>query len=291
MSSDSIEDSRSEVFRGLPFSDYLALPNYGSGAFSEIRVSPKTFHWYQVLKNKKEETDAMAFGRIAHLAVLEPKEFADKFVVLPKFDRRTNAGKADFKTFMEAVPPDALVVPEEDSKTLVGMLDALRNHKRASDLLRRGEAEISVTSELEGVPVKGRFDFLVMDKDKDGKPQGLFCIDLKTVKDARPRAFQRQMIERGWWIQAGLYTLLAERAFGIPCIFVFLAIEKKAPFEIGVYCADQSVIECGRKAVGDGIDKIKECLASGVWPGVCEDFTNVSMPDYLLNELSVESEE
>lgn len=291
MTAISNEDSRSEVLRGLPFSDYLALSKYGSGAFIALRKSLKTFHWFHVLKNERHDTDALAFGRIAHMAILEPEDFRKRFIVQPKFDRRTKQGKLDFETFTEGLSPGAIVVKEDEAQALTGMIEALKNHPRANDLLKRGEAEVTVTADLEGLPVKGRFDFLVMDKDKDGKPHGLFCIDLKTTQDASPRAFQNQMLKRGWWIQAGLYSWLAEKAFGVPCIFVFVAIEKEPPYEVGIYSCDQSVIECGMAAVKQGAAKLKESFATNKWPGVCEDFTNVSMPDYLLNEFSVESEE
>ena len=280
-----------EVVSNLPFEDYLARPEFGSGAFKAINRSPKKFHWDYILKNEKEMSEDLDFGKIVHSALLEPEDFKTRFIVQPKFDKRTKEGKRAYQEWTDTLPPNAMVVSEERAQDLTGMIESIKRHKRASDLLCRGESEVSIFGNCDDVPVKGRLDFLVTDSDASKKPTGIYIVDVKTTQDAAFRAFNASMLRYSYWIQAGLYSWLAERAFNLPVIFVFLAVEKKPPYEVGLYVADETVIDCGREAVRRGIKTYKECKQTNIWPGICEDFKTLSMPESMMNDYVSTEEE
>jgi hypothetical protein len=272
-----------KVESGLSFEEYLAREGFGSTAFTILNKSPKAFEYFFLKDHKRETTEELNFGKMVHSAILEPEDFNKRFVIQPKFDRRTKEGKSSFEKWASDLPPGAMVLSEDKAADLIGMIESIKNHTRASDLLRRGESEVSVFHEIDGVPVKGRFDFLVSDSDALNQRTGLYIVDLKTTQDAAFRAFNSSVLRYGYWIQAGLYSWLAEKAFNLPVIFIFLAVEKKPPYEVGLYVADESVIECGREAVRRGIKSYKECLKTNTWPGICEDFKNLSMPENMMN--------
>lgn len=270
------------IEKQLPFEKYLESKALGSGAFVALNRSAKTFKI--LTETGKEPTDALRFGSLAHMAILEPEKFKRNLVVEPKFDRRTKLGKLEYAEFVSLLPKDALIVSEEQAGDLIGMIDSIKSNPKASDLLRRGDPEVSVFTKLDDVDVRARFDFLVEDVSPTGKRQGIYIVDLKTTQDASRIAFNKSLLRYKYWIQAGLYTQIAEQAFDCPVIFVFLAIEKKPPYECGLYVADDSVIDCGKAAVKRGLKLYKECLEKNEWPGFGQSFQNLSMPDSIMNE-------
>ena len=64
---------------------------------------------------------------------------------------------------------------------------------------------------------------------------GGILVDLKTTEDASPREFQRSIAKWRYHVQAGWYMAGIEAAYGTrPSGFIFIAVEKKPPFAVGV---------------------------------------------------------
>ena len=53
---------------------------------------------YHFLNQRYKETPAMALGTAVHQAILEPNDFYDVYHVIDKIDKRTKAGKEEYKT-------------------------------------------------------------------------------------------------------------------------------------------------------------------------------------------------
>jgi hypothetical protein len=57
------------------------------------------------------------------------------------------------------------------------------------------------------------------------------------------------------------------RALGLPTEhFIFVAVEKAAPYGVGVYTIRASDVEKGRESIRDDLETMAGCLKSGVWP-------------------------
>jgi hypothetical protein len=275
--------TNTQIYEDLSFEEYCKLPGLGSTSIGKLNQSVRDYK--ASLTEERESTDAMYFGKCVHMAILEPKRFAENVIVVPKFDRRTKAGKLDHANFVGSLSESAIVITQDQKDLMVKIIEALKEHKLASGLLSRGVSEVSVTGMLGDQPVKGRFDFLVQDRTASGAPSGMIVVDLKTTLDHRPQAFQREMIRRNLFVQAGLYSELCEAAFNLPTIFVFLVVNKNGSNEVALYAANPTVIECGQLAVRQGIQRYQKCLQTNMWPFMFEEYLDLSMPDYLIKKM------
>ena len=96
-----------------------------------------------------------------------------------------------------------------------------------------GKKEVAMVWEdsLSSVRCKGKVDIL----------NGNTIVDIKTTQDASFEAFRRSAYKYGYNRQAAFYL----DGFGAK-EFVFIVIEKKAPYNIGVYHCSDDFIESGR---------------------------------------------
>ena len=87
------------VFEGLSYEEYAAIEAWRSHDLTTIIADPYTW------KNQKEmvQTPALLEGRVQHTVFLELDKFNDEFVIEPKFDRRTKAGKDEYEDFMSGL--------------------------------------------------------------------------------------------------------------------------------------------------------------------------------------------
>ena len=129
-----------------------------------------------------------------------------------------------------------------------------------------GLTELSYFSEdLGGIRAKCRPDWISSDSG--------IVVDLKTTQDASPKGFQKSIANFGYHIQAAFYLRVLQ-SLGLDSYdFKFIAIEKTAPFCVGVYRASTEMLEEGNKKVDEAINKILWCKE------------NDSYPDYTPNEI------
>lgn len=259
--------------------EYQNGPGIGSHQLMDVLKSPKTYYYKHILKREQPvETDALRFGRIVHSAVLEPEDFKQRYRVRPKFDRRTKQGKEDSLAWDATCSPRDFIIEPEESETLLGMIESVKSHPRARSLLSNGLAEMSGYFTVDDTVCRIRPDFLVEDKDR------VYIVDLKTTRDASLGAFSRNVFSYKYFLQAALYHDGTQKITGKPTVFVFMAMEKTLPYEIGLYVADETVIECGRAAYKKALSILKTCEETQKWPGLSEEFVNLSMPSWALME-------
>ena len=91
-------------------------------------------------------------------------------------------------------------------------------------------------------------------------------VDLKTTQDASPKGFQKSIGQFGYHIQASWYMRVLQNLDVPVKEFIFIAIEKTAPFCVGVYRASEEMIEEGNKKVDEAIDKILWCKENDTYP-------------------------
>ena len=233
--------------------DYHADPAVSASQLKTVMQSPYHFWSRYVDENRVAmvPTQAMRLGSLTHCAVLEPDELTKRYQLAP--DRRTNAGKA---AVAEMAAAGIEAVSEADLAQALQMADAVRSNSIASLLLATGAAETSHWWDdvATGMRCKCRPDWLSAD--------GETIVDLKTCQDASPAGFAKAVAQWSYQVQAAHYLCgtLAKR-------FIFCAVEKTAPYAVGVYELDAEAMVHGSVLRHTSLQKIQDCRAINSWPG------------------------
>lgn len=251
---------------------YHALDAVGKSDLDKIARSP--MHWKYAVR---EETPAMRIGSAVHCAVLEPERFAADYVTAPECDKRTKAGKEAFAEF-EAANADKTVLSLEDAQLCTRIALAVQAHPRAGAWLRNGHPEVSALWKDEefGVRCRARFDWMTPDG-------GL--VDLKTTQDASAGAFARSCASFRYHVQAAWYLDAYHQASGyLPLGFLFLAVEKTAPYGIALYELDADAVELGRQLARRDLARYAAARDMECWPGYPTEIQSLSLPKWALNQ-------
>jgi exodeoxyribonuclease VIII len=251
--------------------NYSELKGLRNSNFSLLEKS-----WKHFKEIKVEETDALIFGRAFHTLILEENKFWEQFAVAPeKLDRRTKEGKEIWATLQAS---GKTILAHDDLKTLESMKAALVNHPLASKILHRSENEGAYTAEINGVECKCKADLI---------NQG-YIFDLKTCLDASPEGFKKSIGQRKYHRQGAFYSDILERN-GIEMKgFIFVAIEKVAPFNIGVYMLEQDSMDIGRKDYLRLVEKYKYHSENvGAFEGYSPNIEPISAPNWIFMDEAV----
>lgn len=224
-----------------------------------------------------EPTPAMLLGTAVHTHILEPDEWAARYVAGPEaLDRRTKAGKEAWAAF-EADAAGRTVISRNDADLVLAMGRAVRNHPAASMLLQLlGAAETTWMwhDAATGLQCKCRPDWLTTDVS--------LIVDLKTTEDASPAGFRKSIANFRYHVQAAWYLDGVERATGRrPEQFLFICVEKRAPYACAVYAADAEMIDAGAKQARLDLDTLAVCKAADAWPGYSDQIEPISLPAWM----------
>lgn len=244
--------------------EYRASPGISR---SELwRLNPRTGgtpeKFLYAKENPEPPTPAMVFGTLAHLALLEPSSFMERFTFAPEgIDRRTKAGKALWSEFVESVG-DRTVISKDDWTTACLMAAKVIEIDLARKLLC-GEHErvFRWTDETTGEECKIRVDSIRM---VGGVP---VIVDYKTTTDASFDAFARKCVKMGYDFQAGMYTEGVEIVSGMKPRFVFIVQETEPPFAVNILEADDEFIQRGRDLFRELLGIYHECKTTNNWYG------------------------
>jgi len=253
--------------------DYHADPAISASQLKTVMQSPYHY-WSRYLDPDRVAmvpTAAMRFGSLAHCAVLEPDELSKRYQLAP--DRRTKEGKAAV-TEMAAAGIEA--VSETDLAQALQIADAVRSNSTAAMLLSNGAAEQSFWFDdiPTGLRCKCRPDWLSAD--------GATIVDLKTCVDASPAGFAKSVAQWSYQVQSAHYLCgtLATR-------FIFVAVEKTAPYAIGVYELDTEALVHGSIARHNAMQRIQDCRAINEWPGYTDGgIETIQLPGWALKDNS-----
>lgn len=276
------------VYPGTPMLDYHRWSAASNSRLTKLLRSPA--HLKAYLDEPDDDTNALIMGRACHSAILEPDDFAKRYGRSSGADRRTKDGKQEWDDLLAKFGV-GYVLKSDDYDGALKMRDAVQSHASASKLLAGdGDVEFSVVWDVEtepglgeGVRCKARLDKI------SPAIAGGVVVDVKTTKDASPRAFERSIFEYGYARQAAMY-IDAARAAGYDAEhFVIVAIEKESPWAVAVYRLTEGAIEAGREQVNALLKTYAMCEALQSWPAYGEDVKDISIPVYAWSQLDVRS--
>ena len=203
------------IVEGMSFEDYQATEAVNRGELVDYILNKSRWYKKHVLGMfEQETTDAMQIGSDLHSCYLEqyPMDTMLKCMLYSK-ELLSGANKGELTA-------DA----KKYSDMLKGMHSSLEADLLAKKWMKGGSPEVSVFAEFEGWPVKCRIDYLAKN----------YGIDLKTT--SKPLAeFEKALYEYRYDWQAAFYCLCCELAGHPIKEFFFLVVEKKEPFDVGMF--------------------------------------------------------
>lgn len=282
----------------------IATPNGRKLSYTGIKHFKKSpLHYMHYLNNPQtEDTDALLLGNTVDCLLLTPDDFTDKFIVYPKFEKRSNDAKAiwecmcDYSNGKFDNPVPMLSKVDDVLTKLQGLLKDLFEESKGvpEDKVKKRKlitiemyevAEIMVKRLKENPQSRELIDQLTATQLElnyihpgtkvpikgfiDGySEEGNFIMDLKTARSAYPEDFHRTIYNMGYHIQAYIY------AYGIylkngrdkwPENFYWVTIDNVEPYGISVNRATKEVMELGKQETELLIKKFEICCRENLW--------------------------
>lgn len=270
--------------RGITNEAYHADPALGRSRASDLLAScpAKVKH---AMGQPSPSTPALLNGSMVHTATLEPNkldiEFGCKPAEIDGNSPRTNAYKEAFAE-MEDANPGKRFLPQSDYNLCLEVAASAREHPLLQELLHHVDTKIEHTGffELEDASCKVRPDLY-------NTSNGM-VVDLKTTQDASEKGFAKSVRQFGYAFQAAWY-MTALRSMGErPKQFVFLVVEKSAPYITACYTLNNADIEREVPRVHEACRLWAKCLSEDVWPGYSDDIKTLQLGSlYSQNRLSI----
>lgn len=253
----------------MNFADYQALRAINWSTLKEMRASPLAYRYR--LDVPREDTPALALGRLTHAMVFEPETLNQDFAIWEGGVRR---GK-EWDAFVAANPGKTLFrVDEVDTAT--AMADAVRRHPLVQPYLDGGIFEATVTWDdpHTGLACKGRPDWLI--------PDSRILLDLKTTRSIEGRRFGSSAASFGYHCQLAFYRAGVAASLGWePKRVLIVAVEKDAPYDVGVFELDDDTLYAGEEEVRELLGRVRQCVLKDQWPGRYEDEQALQLPAWL----------
>jgi hypothetical protein len=237
-------------------------------------IAQKTpLHFKHQQTAPRVETKALILGSAIHCATLEPESFDERYVVAPEGVGKQS--KADKAIWAELDASGKIALSFDDGEQVMSVAHSVLAHKTASRLLTNGNAEVAVFGEMDGLNVKCKCDYL---------RENVAIIDLKTTEDASEKGFMKSVLNYGYHQQAAFYMDCLQ-SIGSPVeAFVFIVVEKSAPYAVGIYELDDTYIEMGRELNRRAMNTYRECLETGNWYGYSTNIELLSPPAWAIKQ-------
>jgi hypothetical protein len=242
------------IERDMPEAVYHRRPELSQSQAKTVLECPARYLWE--FDNPATPTDAMVLGSAVHSLVLGGPSVIE---VQADSWRSKDAREARIEADSNGMIP----LLSKDYEKAVTMADAAMDTRMFDD----GETELSL---VHG-DLRGRVDLL----------NGSLIVDLKTTVSADPERFGRTAVDYGYHMQAAWYIDLV-RALDLARApqFVFVLVEKTAPYLTSIVELDDDAIRIGRERNAAAIEIWRECQTLDDWPGYGSTLHTVSLPQW-----------
>lgn len=281
-----VELPTAQLIEKMSNEEYHSRPEFSSSQLKDILRSGAHFYSNNILKEVDRETKtAMNFGTLAHTLFLEPEQFENEFVIAPKFDRRTKAGKEEALAWEQANEGKILVDAEqvEHAKRIVANLQMLSSYADMQNNYGMAEASIFFTDPEFGLQLRVRPDYHIA--PCRAFPFGLI-LDLKTTTDARPHAFSKKCADFGYDLSAAMYREGFQEYYGTEQKppFVLLTAESSIPFNVKQYNASDLFLSVGETRYRRSKELLAESLLINEWDGYSTEMEDLYLPSYMTKQ-------
>jgi len=258
------EDFKNHWNENLSNEDYHADKSFvSSSALKYILKSPKHFKKLYLEGKEKKDTNAMRFGRIVHLALLEPNQFREKVRAVPDFgDLRLVINREKKKEWLAQLPEGVEFVSSEEYENLLQIIDSVLENNDASKLIKGAVFECSgfFRDPETGIACRFRPDIMRLDL--------AILPDVKTSAFPDRESFPKEIWKYRYDLQMSFYSLGIECITGKrPDISCFIVVEKEPPFEVLVFEMDVNMVSRADTELRAILNKLHECIKNNDFPG------------------------
>jgi PDDEXK-like domain of unknown function (DUF3799) len=234
---------------------------------------PAKFKWER--EHPRQSSQAMELGTAAHKLALGAG--AD-IVVLDYENWRKKEAQDAGKTarLLGKVPMLAAEYAEAEA-----IAKAVRAHPLAGALLDPAcgapERSLFWQDPATGVWLRSRLDWLQYPgrRNKSGKPLPTCIVDLKTTNSADPDSIAGSVWKYRYFMQAPFYVDgVCALGYDTAPAFVFVFVETEAPYLVTIAQLDDDALEAGRTMNRLAIERYRDCMSAGLWPGYSPDPEN-----------------
>lgn len=253
------------LYFNIPNEAYHSGPGVSKSQLDDIAINPAVFQWRKTAPEDEEKKAALDMGTALHCILLEPEEFDQRFVISPKFDRRTIEGKKRAAHFLEENGHSGKTVIEaEDHRKLKLMRASAFAHPAARFFLEAdGHCEASIYWDDEQT---GELCRIRPDRFLKNQP---VIVDVKKVADME--RFARHVEEFRYHVQSEMYRDGFYQHFNEYPQFVFIAVSESIDcgrYPVRVFQLDEEAAEVGHQLYRRDLNTYHQCKVSNSWGGV-----------------------
>jgi hypothetical protein len=248
------------IYSGIKNADYHADPALGSTSLKTLAT--RTPAHYQHDLTHPKFSDAFTLGTAAHSLILEDDTSGIEVVMADNW-----LSKAAKESKAEALAAGKQPLLVKEWLQVQAMHEAVMAHPLARAAFTNHRAEESVFWDEDGLMLKCR-----PDATKPGK-----LVDLKTTVSAAPGDFGKTAYKFGYHQSAAHYQDGVLSATGELLPFIFVLVEKTAPYLVSVVHLDDEAIQAGRALNERAKNIYRDCNETGIWPGY-ESNEPISLP-------------
>jgi hypothetical protein len=201
--------------------------------------------------------NALDVGSLVHSLILEPDTVSSSYNFFPGFRK---AGK-EFESFIASLPKHKADLPiistpqKVQADTLVA---AYRRNSTAVEIMKNVVCEQTIAGELNGVPIKVRFDAIDLENGR--------ILDVKTTGYAADTdSFKQTIKDLSYSLSGALYCAMAEQFYGKPFTFYYIVLSKIQPEECRVFKTSEATAATGLRMVQTACQKYLKAKETNIW--------------------------
>jgi hypothetical protein len=284
---------------------YHKNPAISKSKLDDFIFAPRYYYKKHVARNLIEPQESReARWKVIGNAIdarlfLGERAYAERYIVRPDFgDKRKPENKAR-QSAWELTAGTRIPVEEDEAQVLDAMAVACRQHPLISEILARTKPQVVFRAKgADGFDLQCKCDGLIESVDAELAkllneselfPDTIQAGDTLVVDGKSTTTFDegtfsswgKQVTNLGYHRQAAMYRGVMRSVKEFPRLhWAFIAYEKAEPFEAGLFVPDPDMMTVGWTEVVGALTRLKECIATGVWPSRVGKGGKLSMPAY-----------
>jgi exodeoxyribonuclease VIII len=240
------------------FLDWLSSPEFrlSFSTAKNLLDSPAKFQWEitnKLMYEPDEPTESMRLGSLIHALILEPHNFATKFVVQPDFGRT----KAELEAKAEFAKENIgkIIIKDKEVDKAERCIRYIPDH--VMDIINGGVCELELHHLIADLPFKGFIDCYVDNR----------VIEVKTTSESSPDKLMASFFNLKYPMQAAIYGVLAKKEFQLDYYpnTTYLIIQTVSPYRSYFVPADKDYHLYGQKLLDKALSIFNMAKREGLW--------------------------